>query len=680
MEVTILVSSMLRAALGFLVHPRVHHLIVYVTERCPLRCRTCFVGLRPPAPDPSIESVTPFLRALGPVTMVDIGGGEPFLRDDLPAWCALFPTAVNIGIPTSGWQPETVVRRVGEVLQVVPPKRLTLSVSLDGFEATNDALRGPGSFDRALETLRALLATFRERGLQVKVNTVLCRENADELAAFMEFIAAERPMFHSILLLRGRPRDADCRLPSVPEIERLVPDILRIQEGYGDGRDRRPGRSGRGLAARAQRHYPRLLWYLSLRTLRESRQAIPCLAGRAHLVLYANGDVAPCELLPPVGNIHATPPDEILCGPALRSAVQSVRTRTACFCTHNCNMVENVLFNPRTYPRLLGWTKKPPTSAHGGGWEGRLPFASRIPHSAGPSVSVIIPSYRRPADLARCLSSLRSQSYQDYEVVVVDDASPERAEYERVVRECGARLVRQAVNRGQAAARNRGVAESRGELLLFLDDDCTVEDPDWIVRHVSAHDDGAPPNAPAGLVGGRNVFCTPTLPARAWASVNSSGAGFAEHLEAMNLSLSRRTFERLGPFREDLRELEDVEFSFRARALGVPLIHAPDIPVLHHYRTSLRGILRRAYEYGEWTSEAWQAHRLARHRLLPRSLAAGVLLFLPLTVGHTLWQTIKGLRRSPAPLLYVPLTLLFCIAHTAGMVSAARKRKAERPV
>ena len=333
-------NTLIRAALGFHLRRRIHHVILYVTERCPLRCRTCFVGTRAPAPDPRLEDVAPFLRALGPVTMVDLGGGEPFLRDDLPDWCALFPKAGNIGIPTSGWDTE-VVRRVEEVLAVTGPRRLTISVSLDGFRETNDAVRGRGTFDRALATLRALAAL---PGLQVKVNTVLTRENAGELIEFMRFIRSEAPLFHSILLLRGDPRDAECRLPALAEVERLVPAILDIQRSYHA--------RARGLTGRVGRNYPRLLWGVSLAALRDGRQAVPCLAGRAHLVIYANGDVAPCELLPPVGNIHRDAPEAILKGDALRAAVRAIRAGQ-CACTHNCNMVENILFNPRTCLALL---------------------------------------------------------------------------------------------------------------------------------------------------------------------------------------------------------------------------------------------------------------------------------------------------------------------------------------
>jgi len=334
--------SLVKAALAFRLARRVQHLIVYVTDRCPLNCRTCFLRPDPTSPDLRVAELEPFVRAVGPVSMVDIGGGEPFLRDDLPDVCALFPRAGSIGIPTCGWDAAVVVPRVREVLSAVGGERLYVCVSLDGFERTNDGLRAPGSFAHALETLRALVAV---PGLRVKVNTVLCRENLAELVDFLAFIRQEGPWFHSGLLLRGDPRDPACALPPIETIERVLPDVLRIQETYPMARGR--------LRRRASRNYLRLMWRISLGILRERRQVVPCLAGRAHLVIWPNGDVAPCELLPPVGNIRTDPPEAILAGRALTDAVAAIRAGR-CACTHNCNMVENILFNPRTYPALLG--------------------------------------------------------------------------------------------------------------------------------------------------------------------------------------------------------------------------------------------------------------------------------------------------------------------------------------
>ena len=89
-----------------------------------------------------------------------------------------------------------------------------------------------------------------------------------------------------------------------------------------------------------------------------------------------------------------------------------------------------------------------------------------------PLVSVIIPNFNRAEMLSRAVDSVLEQANVDFELIVVDDASsrPPIEVYEKV-RNSGHRVLLQDHNRGPGAARNRGVAESRGKWLAFLDSD-----------------------------------------------------------------------------------------------------------------------------------------------------------------------------------------------------------------
>jgi glycosyltransferase involved in cell wall biosynthesis len=93
-------------------------------------------------------------------------------------------------------------------------------------------------------------------------------------------------------------------------------------------------------------------------------------------------------------------------------------------------------------------------------------------------VSVVLPTHRRPTFLTRALDSVRSQTMQAWELIVVDDNEPDsehRRETEAVMRnfrrDPRIRYLRHARNRGGAAARNSGIVEATGEFVGFLDDD-----------------------------------------------------------------------------------------------------------------------------------------------------------------------------------------------------------------
>src|SRR5688572_20611263 len=99
-------------------------------------------------------------------------------------------------------------------------------------------------------------------------------------------------------------------------------------------------------------------------------------------------------------------------------------------------------------------------------------------------VSVVVPTYRRPDLLARCLGALLRQSWPpaDYEVIVADDAAEEATR--RLVESLdtsGLRLQYVPVlgRHGPAAARNVGWRAARGEIIAFTDDDC-IPDSGWL--------------------------------------------------------------------------------------------------------------------------------------------------------------------------------------------------------
>ncbi len=88
------------------------------------------------------------------------------------------------------------------------------------------------------------------------------------------------------------------------------------------------------------------------------------------------------------------------------------------------------------------------------------------------TVSVIIPTHNRPEQLRRAVRSVLNQTYTAVEIIVADDASTK--DVEAVVKELGDErisYVRQETNKGAPAARNMGFRQSRGEYVLFLDDD-----------------------------------------------------------------------------------------------------------------------------------------------------------------------------------------------------------------
>ena len=94
-------------------------------------------------------------------------------------------------------------------------------------------------------------------------------------------------------------------------------------------------------------------------------------------------------------------------------------------------------------------------------------------HTPVPVVSVIIPAYRAAKYIDQALDSVLAQTFVGYEIIVVNDASPDSDELEQVLTRFRdvVRYVKHSANQGPGAARNTGIRAARGDYLAFLDAD-----------------------------------------------------------------------------------------------------------------------------------------------------------------------------------------------------------------
>ena len=90
----------------------------------------------------------------------------------------------------------------------------------------------------------------------------------------------------------------------------------------------------------------------------------------------------------------------------------------------------------------------------------------------GPKVSIIIPAYNREHTISRSIQSALMQTFQDFEIIVVDDGSTDQSEHiVESFRDSRIHYLKHERNLGEAAARNTGIKAARGEYLAFLDSD-----------------------------------------------------------------------------------------------------------------------------------------------------------------------------------------------------------------
>ena len=220
-----------------------------------------------------------------------------------------------------------------------------------------------------------------------------------------------------------------------------------------------------------------------------------------------------------------------------------------------------------------------------------------------PKYSVIVPVYNRIDEVDDLLKSLASQTFTDFEVVIVEDGSTAPCE-DAVRRYADAVDVKYFYksNEGRSIARNYGMDRASGDYFIFFDSDCVI--PSGYFEHL----DKALASHPLDCFGGPDAAhdsFTPTQKAinHSMTSFLTTGGirGGKVSLEkftprTFNMGYSRRVYERVGGFREMFSE--DIDMSTRIRQAGfnIGLIH--DAPVYHKRRVDFRKFLRQVYVFG----------------------------------------------------------------------------------
>ena len=287
-----------------------------------------------------------------------------------------------------------------------------------------------------------------------------------------------------------------------------------------------------------------------------------------------------------------------------------------------------------------------------------------------PKVSVVIPTYNRADLLPRAVNSVLAQTFTDFELIIVDDASPDRTpQVAAAFNDPRVRHVRHPRGKGPAGARNTGIAQSRGRYVAFLDDDDEFL-PQKLERQVRALD-AAPPQV--GMAYVQAEYVGPDGEVQRTLRHTEEGDLFDELL-ALRLFFGigstamfrASVFAEIGGFDETLAQGEDPDFAcvlarryhiacvprILARLhIGHPRMSTPTRRTLldrrdHllHHQAKFRAELaaRRRTRAAIWRRLAIAELRLRHRRPALRAIARAILT----DPATTLWHTAKWLTRT----------------------------------
>lgn len=297
-----------------------------------------------------------------------------------------------------------------------------------------------------------------------------------------------------------------------------------------------------------------------------------------------------------------------------------------------------------------------------------------------PIVSVVIASYMPGTDIDRCLRSLLDQQTNiPFDITVVESSANSTA-----ARIAHAFPTVKVIAKDRRCfcgeARNIAIQQSRGDIIAFIDCDCTVPH-DWVERVIAAHHNPAPAiggaianGTPDSITGTGAYLCEFS----AW--LPGQPAGVMRDIAGASMTYKRRIFREHGSFIEGTY-CSDTEFHWRLRRAGTPIIFDPDIRITHFSITSFRRYVRHEFYHG-------RSFGLVRRRYgkLSATRRATLLLFAPLVPLKLFVQVVHRASRNPAScralLLSWPFVLAgilsWCAGETYSMLQPAKLQTENR--
>jgi len=263
---------------------------------------------------------------------------------------------------------------------------------------------------------------------------------------------------------------------------------------------------------------------------------------------------------------------------------------------------------------------------------------SALAQGQGQMFSVIIPAFNEEKTLEACLHSLARQtlSRDRYEIIVVDDGSTDGT-LEIIKQHPWVESVRQS-NQGPAAARNHGVRQARGDIILFTDADCQPLD-NWLEEMVKPLAQNSEIVAVKGVYETRQRELTARFVQIEYEDKYDRMKRQAniDFIDTYSAGFRREIFLQAGGFSEEfpMACAEDAELSFRLANKGYQMAFNPKARVFHLHPKSVWEYFKKKYKFARWRILAVKKHpnKVWKDAHTPQAMKLQLMLFSLLTAS-----------------------------------------------
>lgn len=268
---------------------------------------------------------------------------------------------------------------------------------------------------------------------------------------------------------------------------------------------------------------------------------------------------------------------------------------------------------------------------------------------ANPKISVIIPAYNSEKTLEKCLRSVLYQDYDDYEVIVVDNNSSDNTK--NIIISFGQKdkkIKYVSENQiGRGIARNSGIDNAKGEIILMTDSDCIVPE-NWIkelIKPIIYEGEEAVIGFEYDLI--KNYWTKNIQLANKKLLERVFDGRYVKHIDTKNFAIKTSLMKKL-MFDPNLGNLEDLDLYIRLRKIS-KIRFRSDIKVGHIHKNSFINIIKINFDRAHWTKIIFKKYGKNRE-LLKEPLFGG--LDLKGFVLFPFWISYKFLSSNPRGAFY----------------------------
>lgn len=326
--------------------------IFYITSRCNAMCQHCFnwklIEDAANHKELSLKEIEKIAKNWGHMIMLNLGGGEPYLRNDIPEIVEIFKKYTDVeivGLPSNGILTEKILAIIKKLLTQFPDIHFRFTFSIDGFKDTHDKIRGvPGIFEKAMYTakeVKKLKSGYKN--FTLIINSCFMQNNQDELLEFLKYIKKEiNPDSLGVTYIRGESRLNETQQNLYDQKYKEIIDYLTELEHY------------------KFKNHPlaNFIWGATIlarhkvfEILETGKRNFKCYVIKKMIVFDDVGDVKVCEILPgSLGNLRDNNYDikKIVNSDLAKATYKKVKNNECC-CTWECAIRTGVMYNPKEY-------------------------------------------------------------------------------------------------------------------------------------------------------------------------------------------------------------------------------------------------------------------------------------------------------------------------------------------